>query len=177
MLKILTQREKIIFYVTTGVITFAVSFNFLIAPVLTKNDALNKEINITRAKLKKYLWLLDQKDNIESKYSRFSSAFGVDGQQKNMQVGSLSELESLAKEADIRIIDIRPQSGSKGPGLYSQVIVDLRAEGTMEGYFKFIYSIENSFLLLKIKGFQLTAKPNTQLLEGVFSISQFSIPE
>ncbi len=173
MLRILTKRERIILYLTGGVFVFAVSFNFCIAPILNRNDILNKEISLGRAKLKKYLWLLSQKDYIQSKYSKFSSTLQVSGEQPDSLVSILAELESIAQKANIRIIDIRPQA-SRGSGLYQELIIDLRAEGAMEGYLSFIYNLENSLSLLRIKRFQLTVKPNAAVLEGSFSISRIS---
>jgi len=160
---------------TIGVIVFSIIFNFLVLPVLNKNDALNKEINIARAKLKKYLQLLSQKEDIQSKYSNFSTRFKISGQPEEIAVSTLSELEGLAKEANIRIIDIRPQGASKASALYKETLIDLKTEGAAEGYLKFIYDIENSLLLLRIKRYQLSAKPNAPLLEGSFSISQVSL--
>ena len=61
--------------------------------------------------------------------------------------------------------------------LYKEILIDLRTEGTQEGYLKFFYNIENSLALLRIKKFRLTAKTNTQTLEGSFSISQLSLSE
>lgn len=175
MQKILTKREKLILYVTIGVIIFGIGFNFLLAPVLNKCSALNREINLTRIKLKKYRLLLSQKGNIQKKYNRFASKANLAGTNKDALVNILSELEILAKEANIRIIDIRPQSTSESSSLHKEVSIELRAEGAIDGYLKFIYNIENSLSLLRIKKFQLSAKPNAQTLEGNFSISQFSL--
>ncbi len=175
MLKILNKRERIILYATLGVAIFAVGFNFFIAPILAKNDYLNKEIALARAKLRKYRWLLSQKDYIQGKYNKFSSALKISGEQQDSLTSALSEVENLAKDANIRIIDIRPQT-SRGSGLYQEMLIDLRTEGAMEGYLKFIYNLENSLSLLRIKRFQLSAKPNTAALEGSFSISKIISP-
>lgn len=171
MTRILAKREKTILYATIGILVFSLLFNFLIAPVMTKNDALNKEINIARVKLKKYLRLLAQKDSIQEKYKQFSSALKLPGQE-DAAVSALSELESLANNANIRIIDLRPESASRSAGSYREILIDLRAEGNMEGYLKFLYNLENSFSLLHIRAFRLSAKPNSAILEGSFSVSQ-----
>lgn len=174
MIRVLSRRERVILYATAGVIIFAAIFNFLLAPVLTKNDNLNKEINLKRAKLKKYLWLLSQKEAIQGKYSKFSSAPGGLGQEQDALVSALSELENLAKNSGVKIIDLRPQQPAGGRDLYREILIDLRTEGEMAGYLKFIYELENSLSLLRIKKFQLSAKPNSTILEGSFSISQLS---
>jgi len=173
MPKILSSREKTILFLAISAITLSLVFNFLIIPVLKKNSALNKEIAMTKTKLNKYRRLLTQKDHIQNKYNKFSSRIGSSYQDKDTLVSALSTLETLAQESGIRIIDIRPQ-GSKDWELYKEILIDLKAEATLEGYLKFIYNIENSLSLLRIKRFQISARPNTQILDGKFSISQFS---
>jgi hypothetical protein len=173
----LSKRERVIFYATGGVIIFALVFNFLISPILKKNDALNKEIAVTRRKLKKYMQLLSQKDYIQDKFNKFSATLNVSAQQEDALMSALSNIENLAKNANVRIIDIRPQSTAKAGSPYKEMLIDLRTEGEIGGYIKFIYDLENSLSLLKIERFQLTSKSNSQFLEGIFSISQISISE
>lgn len=159
-----------------GVIIFSIGFNYLIAPILTKNENLNREIKINRARLKKYLQLLSQKDYIRNKYNNFFNHLKDSAAKEDTLVSVLSELENLAKASNIRIIDIRPQA-PKSMALYKEVLIDLRTEGAMEGYLKFIYNIENSLPPLRIKRLQLNAKPNTSALEGNFSVSQLAVLE
>lgn len=172
MPRLFTKREKTIFYITICVVIFSTGFNFLIIPILKKNDTLNKEINIARGKFKKYTWLLSQKEYLENKYNKFSTHLSGTSIEEDAFVGALSGLENIAKDANIRIIDIRPQV-SKSSTPLKEATIDLKTEGTMEGYLKFIYNIENSPLLLKIRRFQLNPKPNSQTLEGNLTISHF----
>ena len=174
MIKILTKRERTILYLTVGIIISSILVKFLIAPVFTKNNNLNQEIKFTRVKLKKYLWLISKKKSLESKFSKYISGLSATAQESDTLVSALAELENLAKAAQIRIIDIRPQA-PKASNLYKEIAIDIRAEGTMENYLKFIYDIENSLALLRIKRMQLNSKPNTPLLEGTFSITQLSL--
>jgi hypothetical protein len=80
----------------------------------------------------------------------------------------MANLENLAKGAGIKIVDIRPETSRKS----DSIIIELRTEGSIDSYGKFIYDVETSLFLLKVKRLQLTAKPNTASLEGVFTISQ-----
>jgi Tfp pilus assembly protein PilO len=176
MLRIISKRERIILYLTTGVILFSLVFNFLISPLLKRQGSLNKEINITRLRLKKYLRLLNQEDEIKNKYNKFASGKNLTNETQDAAVSALSALETLARDSGIRIIDVRPQS-AKAVDLYKEIFIDLRTEGAIEGYLKFLYNVENSLTLLRIKRFQLNAKPNSQLLDGSFSVSQLSLPE
>ena len=173
MIKAITKRERIILFLTAGIMFFAICFNFLIEPVLNKNDQLNQEINMVRAKLKKYILLLAQKEYLEKRYgNKLPAGFNLSAQKEDSLVAALSELENLAKEAGVRIIDIRPEGALKGKAAYKEALIDLRAEGRIEDYLKFIYHLQNSLSLLKIEKIQLTAKPNSEALEGSFTISQ-----
>ncbi len=157
-----------ILWLTVAVVISAVSFNFLSETVFKKNEALNKEISVTRVKLKKYLWLLAHKEGIQNKYKQFSSVTELTPEtKKDTLVTVLSELETIAQGSNIRILDLRPQGQKE-----LEALVDLRTEGSIEDYLKFIYNIENSLSLLRIKRLQLNAKPNSQTLEGNFSISR-----
>lgn len=171
MQRIITKREKTILYLTIFVVIFAVFFNLLIMPALSKYDGLNRQIKANFAKLKKYRWLLSQKDTIQSKYQSFSSNLKVSGTEKDTQISALAALEEMAKNSDIRIVDVRPDRGRSEGLSAKEITIELRTEGPIEGQLKFIYNIENSLLLLKVKEFQLSAKSG-QSLEGSLLISQ-----
>ena len=173
MQRVLNKREKIFVFLTLGAIIFSVLFYFFIDPTLSRNSKLNQEISFTRSKFKKYVQLLSQKDYIRDRYSKVSLSRGTPELSKDTLNNTLAEIENLAKLANIRIVDIRPQNSSETT--YKEVLLGLRTEGTMEGYMKFNYSIENSLFLLKIKRFQLNVKSNSADLEGVFTISQPSL--
>ena len=173
MPKIFKKRERIIFYLVVGLVTASVGFNLAVEPLLVKNNNLSNEINAGRAKLKRYAQLLAQKDAIESEFRKFSVSLNNTGLQ-DASVSALSELENLARAANIRIVDIRPQN-AKSADLYKETIIELKAEGSMGDYLKFIYSIENSLFLLKIKRFVLTARADPGSLEANLSISQIAL--
>jgi len=171
MYKILNNREKALFYATLGVIMLSAAYNCVFYPTFIKNRNLSKEITLTRAKLNKYLRLLSQKEYIQKRYADISAPgadLGADA-----SVNALAEIEKIAKDSDVLLIDLRPQT-AKTPVSQKEFLIDLRTEGTMEGYLKFIYNIENSLSLLKINTFQINVKPNSQALEGNFSITQLS---
>lgn len=173
MQRILSKREKVILHLLAAILILGIAYNF-IEPLLTKYQNQKQEIKLTETKLKKYLWLLSSKDYLENKYKELNFSGESLKAEGDTLVGLLSEIEALAKSSNIRIVDIRPQS-QKGKEQSTQI--DLRTEGALEDYLKFIYSIENSLLLLNIKRFQLNAKPNSELLDGSFSISQARLTE
>ncbi|OGX44955.1 MAG: hypothetical protein A3G38_01760 [Omnitrophica WOR_2 bacterium RIFCSPLOWO2_12_FULL_51_8] len=174
MQRILTKREKIIVCLAGTVIIGSGIFKILDWTVFSKNEELDSQVNFNKLKLAKYQRLRAQKQKIMEKYSKFAGDERASGRQKENLVEILKELENLAQEAGVKIIDIRPQTGNKGSALYRESTVDVSLEGEMEGYLRFIYNLENSLSLLRVKKFQFSAKPNSQMLEGAFSICQIS---
>lgn len=173
MHKMLSTREKILAIAAIGIVVLVAAFNLFIAPVIAKANTLNKEIALAKLKSAKYSRLLSQKGQLQAKYGALlNSPDNTAASAPDASVSILSELEKIARNANIRIIEVRPQSKAS-----REALIDLRTEGGMEAYIKFLYDVENSLSLLSIRKFQLNARPNTQVLEGVFSISQFSLSE
>ncbi len=173
MQKVISKKEKVFLYLTLGVFALAILLNFIVIPFLNRNEALNQDIYANRAKLNKYTHLLRNKLNIQNRYNKVFGSFAGRAVELKKADSVLSGLDSLAKSADIRIIDMRPQEVSKS----KELVINLKTEGEMGNYLKFLYNFEYSLPLLRIKKFQLNAKPNTQSLEGIFTILQLSITE
>lgn len=173
MTRVFSQREKIILSITAAVLIFSLAFNFLFLPLFRKNAALNKEIKVSRLKLKRYLYLLEHKEHLNDKYGSLAADLNLSVAGKDILLAALSELEVLAKDANIRIIDLRPEN-PKARDLYQEIIIALRTQGAMEDLLKFIYLLRQSASALMIKKLQLNAQPNSALLEGEFCLSQVS---
>lgn len=169
MKAILNPREKILLYCTIGLILCSLCFNSFIVPLLKENSMVNKEIALTRVKLKKYLRLLSQKEKINSRYAQLSLTPAQNMQKEDPALSVLSELERCAKDAGVRIIDIRPLAPTNA--LANEMAIDVRVEARIEGFLKFTYSVERSALLLEIQSLLLTAKPDSTLLEASLSIT------
>lgn len=177
MQKILSKKEEIILYITIAVIFSSVGLNAIATPLFNKNKALNKEIYFNKVKLTKYHRLLKQRVDIQNRYNELFARLGGNFSGLDKSANALSNLDTLAKSANIRIVDMRPEVAPKSQAAYKEVIIGLKTEGTMESYLKFLYEIEYPFSSLSIKNFQLNVKPNTQFLEGIFTISQSLISE
>jgi len=168
---LLSKRETVILSITIGVVLFSVFLNTALMPVLRSNDLLDKKIMAAKAKLIKYRRIISQKEKITGEYSKFFSGSLIQGKQEDASVAALYALENLAKEAQIRIIEIRPRGASEEAAVEKSTLFFIRAEGPMEGYLRFVYELENPFSLIRIKSFQLSAKTNTQSLEGNLVVS------
>lgn len=171
MPRVLKKRERFLVYVILGLICSSFIFNFIAYPLWQKNQSLNNEITRTRLKLIKYLEVLNKKEGAQNNYPQSSLGVKTLEQKQDTLVAVLAELELLSQEASVKILDIRPQAITRSSSA-KEASFDLRLEGDMEGYIKFIYKIENSLFLLRIKKMQLRAKTDSALIEGAFTITQ-----
>jgi hypothetical protein len=171
MQKVMSRRERIILYVTIAVVALSVVFKVFFAPLLARMQTLDRDIALTGEKINKYSRLLAQKDSLRSRYNDLISQMGTpEGQKKDTLVNALRGLENIARSAQIRIVDIRPQaSGSQGSS--KEVLIELKSAGSMEGFLKFIYDVQSSLLLLRVKKFELSAKGKAGNLEAVMTIA------
>ncbi len=174
MQRLISAREKALLASTGALAVLSVLFSFVIHPALRRNVSLGQEIAAARHKLVKYSRLLGQREDIEGRFRSLSANLEGSLKHRDPLVAALSELEALAKKANIKIIDIRPDLAARSSGAYRELSIEIRAEGDTQGYLAFIYQLENSLSLLRIKRFQISAKPNSATLEGLFTITQIS---
>lgn len=174
MQKVLNKREKVIFFTLLGVIGFSLIFKLVIEPIWDDNERLNREIAFSRMKLKKYVQLLADKDFIKSRYSALGISGALPGQGgEGSALSTLGELENIARQSNVRIVDMRPQRQNQDR--FAETIIELRLQGTMEAFVRFMYSVENSLQLMKIQKFQLSVRPGSNELDGSIIISQIPL--
>lgn len=171
----LTKREKVILFFTLGVIAFSLILNFILLPVIDKLRELNQEINSCQLDFKKSIRLLANKQAIQEDYNQISSIVQLQVGQEEMVAIVLLELEQLSSKVGLRIVDVRPQR-SNDLDRYKEILVELRQEGNIDGFLRFIYDIENPPHLLKIKKLQLNSKTTSDTLQAKLIISKIFLP-
>lgn len=173
-LKLLTKRERIIFFLTIAIICVSLSFNYIFKPLVKKFNFLNQEILTYKIKLEKAFRLLEEREGIKAKYTKVSSLVKENVSEEELLASILSELENLAKLSGLRITDIRPQS-PKALRTHKEFLIEVKQEGQIQAFLRFIYELENSGYLLRIKKLQLNPKTDGQL-EGNLLISKIFLP-
>lgn len=173
-LKLLTKRERLIFYLTLSTICSSLVFNHIFKPLVNKFNFLNQEILTYKIKLAKAFRLLGESEGVKAKYAQVSSMVKEKVSEEELLASILSELENLAKLSGLRITDIRPQS-PKALRTHKEFLIEVRQEGQIQAHLRFIYELENSQQLLRIKKLQLNPKTDGQL-EGNLLISKICLP-
>ncbi len=171
MLMVLGKRERFLLYLIFGLIFSSLVFNFIVYPLWQNNQNLDREITLTGLKLVKYQEVLNRKAELENIYPESSPALRALEQKQDTLVAVLMELEHLSQKVNLKILDIRPQSATRTSEA-KEASFDLRLEGDIEAFLNFIYEIENSVFLLRIKKILLHAKADSTSMEGTFTITQ-----
>src|SRR3989338_6340109 len=69
----LSKRERLIFYVTIGIVGFVLLDRLIISPILTKISYLNETIRIQEESIEQSLLIVTQEKRIEKEASQYSS--------------------------------------------------------------------------------------------------------
>jgi len=172
----LSKRERLILYVAAGFISLTILDRLIVNPVLSKMRSLDEGIKQEITRIKRDLHILAQKDRIikeSKKYARYSIE---DTPEEEITTSLLKEIENLANENSVYLIDIKP-SGIKEETVYSKYFVKISCEAQMEQIINFMYNIEKSSNLLNIEQYNITPKSEgSSIAQCSMVISRAVIP-
>lgn len=152
-----SKRERLIFYVTLGVISLTMLDRLIVHPVLWKMRSLDEAIQQERNQIKRDLHILAQKDRIVKESTRFAKYSTQDLTTEEVTTLFLKEIGNLANKTSVYLVDVKP-SGVREEDVYRRYYVNLSCEAPMEQIIDFIYNVENSNNLLKIEKYNITPK-------------------
>ncbi|MFH2137150.1 MAG: hypothetical protein ABII88_01410 [Candidatus Omnitrophota bacterium] len=153
----LSKREKTVLYVSLGFALLALMDRAVVGPIIGKLNSLEKEIQETEHQIKKNLIIKSQQKRIneeEKQYATFSVEAGS-GEEETASL--LKDIENLATEFSIYLIDMKPLTVVSGGGI-KKYVVSLSCEAEMKAMVTFLYAMENADKLLQIGAFNITPK-------------------
>ena len=157
ILERLSKREKLIFYGALIVISVTILDRLILNPIASKIDELNNDIEEKELSIKRNLKILAHKDRILSESDRYSVFLSEVQSEKEEETALLTEIESIANESEIYLIDMKPRD-SEDVGTSKKYIVTLTGEAQMEQVVEFMYKIESSEKLLTIEQYDISPK-------------------
>ncbi len=175
IIKQLSKREKIFFYVTLSIIVFSLIFKFVFFPLFSLNQRLTQEVKAKQLELRRAL-RLSQGEAAQNEYDAFIAAIKM-GENRDLEMARLlSEIESMAKEAGVNIVNLRPHE-IEDRKFYNKFLIELKSEGTSQQILRFIFSLESSPLLLRIEKLNLSSRGSRRnLLNAALTLSRVTIP-
>ncbi|MFH1282904.1 MAG: type 4a pilus biogenesis protein PilO [bacterium] len=160
IIKHLSKRERILFYITLLFIV-GVLFNFLIiSPLANLKEKLSFEIIRKEIALKKNMSVISKKKEIQENYNILSNFIKKQGSDEEESANLLKEIETLASKSKISLINIKPKP-PKEMEFYKIYSVEIEGEGYLEQLVRFIYNLEQSKQLLKAEKLNISVKSSS----------------
>jgi len=153
----LSKRERHILYIVIVVITAAFFDRVVLRQIMNRLNKLNREILTYQRRLQHFLYVSSQEKEIIKEHERYTQHVKQsysDGEEKSQL---LSEIEKLARKSSVFLADIKPGSVTKF-GSYKEYTVEIETESEISSLVDFIYQLERSPRLLRVKSFRITPK-------------------
>lgn len=169
----LSKREKQLALITLLIVSVAIIYVILIAPLSAGWRNLNKQIQSKVDILEKDYKILANQQMLASEYDKLSKHAKSPGSEEQAVANTLTFIENVSRNDSCLIVNIKP-AGITNAGSYKEMLIDVSAEATMEQFSKFLYDVENPRdNLINVKRFTISAKSGqTGTLKGVFLISK-----
>lgn len=171
-----SSRERWLFYLAIIFIVGIVSLIVVVEPIWTEWQELNKEIYTEERQLLKNLKILAQKEQISKLYDKYAKNIRMKGSVEEETAVILREIENIARTSKTYITDIKPHK-VKDMDFYKEYYVELEAEGNIASLAKFIYDLQTSKQILKVRHLRLNAKAGRgDVLKGYMIVTKVLIP-
>jgi len=172
----LSKREKSFLWLAIIAVVCIALYILVLEPTWNKWQQLNKTIDVTERKLLKNLKIMGQKEIIDELYDKYAQSLRMKGSVEEETAVILSEIENIARQSNVIITDIKPQS-VKDMDFYKEYYVEMEAEGNIASLAKFIYELQNSKQILKVRHLRLNAKETRgDTLKGYMVVTKILIP-
>ncbi len=170
-----SRRERYIFYIALVSILAVFFDRVVVQQVMSRLDKLNKEIYVQEKKLQRSLRILAQKDLITAEYGRYVESLKQIYSDEEEKSRLLSDIEKIAGKSGVFLVNVKPGPIEKAGG-YKRYTVDIRVESEISFLADFIYQLEQSSRLLRVRDFRLTLKEEgSAVLKAKLTVTELLI--
>ena len=169
----LGKREKILFIGAFCCVVMVGMDRFLIGPILSQMKMMDDEIATKTQTVRRNMRVLSFRDSILNDYSKYSTYFdAVDRKQDEIISRLLKEIESIAGQKSITIINIKPGDVQENP-IFHEYKTTLECSGKLVDLLGFMNLLEESDYLFKVTEFSMTPKSkNSDIMKCVMNVSR-----
>ncbi len=172
----LSPREIKIASVTAVLIMIYVGFNFVFKPIKLKEAALDEEIRAEIKILNKDLLAVKKEKQLKKDYESLLSPFRQQNSDEEEMSVLLSQMQTLATQTGLRIVDIKPQKNRKTE-FCKFLPLSLSLEGYYSDVIRFFYVVQAPPYSLGVDELFLEFKPSQHnVLSCRIDLSRILIP-
>lgn len=153
------KREKILGSIIGGFIFVFLVQKVFVSGLQAKMHNLNQQIKLQESKIIKGANIKNKKDQIIAEYKDYEEYLNIEKlPDKEVFTKFLKEVESIAQESGISILNLAPQNTPEVALGYKKYNADLRAEAKLEQLFNFLDKIDQSTFLIRLDKLSLVPK-------------------
>ena len=151
-----------------GVVCFRLCYRVILSPLIIRWQELNDKILVLERKFKKVTSFLSEEKEINAFYHDLSKVISIqslesDITEQERQTQTFRFLNESAKKTGVYLKSITPHK-LKIQQEYKMFRIDVNLESDLAGLVRFIYYIENSPQLLKVKDARVSSSKDGMLL-------------
>jgi len=172
----MSKKERLLFYVAVIFVGCAVVSRMALHPAIAKSASLNREIKLKKRMIEDSLRLLSQKEVIQKESGKYAGYIKQKLSEEQEVATLLKEIEDIAKDSQIQLIDLKPYSAKRGD-FYTEYKVEVETEAEMNQLMTFIYNLQSSGGLLKVTKFSISPRVDKiNTLKAQLAITKIFIP-
>jgi len=153
----LSKKEKIGLSFALVFMLVAGLDRLIISPIRGRFARVDQSIKISEKQLGHDLRNVHLKDQIAEEFEKYVEYVERSGSDEEEVAKILGEIESLARQSKVYLVDVKPQS-PKTIDFYKEFSVEIEAEGEIADLTTFLHHINMSAQLLRVEKLRLNAK-------------------
>lgn len=172
-----TKNEKTLGMAAALLVFIALMHGIVIGPILSKMQLIDLDISSRRDEIRRDRRIVSFKDRIYEEYAK-SNAY-LDGSEKSSEeiiAALLKKIESMAKQQNVIIKDIRPGDTEIKPQ-FQVYKTSIDCEGALADLLALMNTLEQSDYLFQITRYSLAPKSKgADILKASMDIARYLIP-
>lgn len=153
------KQQYTMIYAAVGVAAVLLLFKAIVGPFHQRLTLTSKQVMLQEAKLKKGMFLIENREAINNEYDKYASYFSMQNSSNEEAVaGFLREVEKVSRNSGILILDVKPQKDVETDGISKQFQINIKAEADMKKLVSFFYGLYTSPLLFSVEKVTLVPK-------------------
>jgi len=168
----LSKKEKIGMSFAIAFILIASTDRLIVNPIRGRFQRVNQAIKISEKQLGHDLRNVHLKKQIEEEFEKYVQYVERSGSDAEESKKFLGEIESLAQQSNVDLVDIKPQKPIE-VDFYKEYSVEIEVQGKIADLMTFLHRINISAQLLRVEKFRLNAKDSgTKALKSSMLITK-----
>ncbi|WP_432799594.1 GspMb/PilO family protein [Poriferisphaera sp. WC338] len=152
----MTKREKRILYLTLVVIVLFVGNQFVLSPYENYVAGLEQRKHDLTVELGQVQNTLKKSKTYQTRYKRMR-AMNLLQSQSSAESLAINEIRDGAQDSKITLLSVKPEH-AKPRGAFTELIVNLSAQGDVQSVTRFLYEIETAELPFRVDSLQLSSR-------------------